>query len=77
MIVAQATGKLSTGAPIASIDSLTSKPTYASVHAANYQSALDAMNYLLKLGHSRTGCISGRAGLERSSHPPISCKPSL
>ena len=76
IIVAQATGELSTGAPIISIDPLTSKPTYASVNATNYQSALDTMNYLLKLGYLRTSFISGRAELERSSHPPIRCKPS-
>jgi LacI family transcriptional regulator len=44
-----------------------SNPNYASVHATNHQGAMDAMNYLLGLGHTRTGFISGRAELESST----------
>jgi LacI family transcriptional regulator len=67
IIVAPVTGEFVTDAPIVSIDPLMSEPSYASVHATNYQGALDAMNYLLGLGHKRIGFISGRAELESST----------
>jgi LacI family transcriptional regulator len=67
IIVAPVTGEFSTDAPIVSIDPLMSNPNYASVHATNYQGATDAMNYLLDLGHTRIGFISGRAELESST----------
>ena len=67
IIVAPVTGEFSTDAPIVSIDPLMSDPSYASVHATNYQGATDAMNYLLELGHKRIGFISGRAELESSN----------
>ena len=63
IIVAPVTGEFSTDAPIVSIDPLMSNPNYPSVHATNYQGAMDAMNYLLELGHTRIGFISGRAEL--------------
>src|SRR5688572_18913420 len=67
IIVAPVTGEFSTDAPIVSIDPLMSNPSYASVHATNRQGAMDAMNYLLDLGHTRIGFISGRAELESST----------
>lgn len=67
IIVAPVTGEFSTEAPIVSIDPLMSDPHYASVHATNYQGAMDAMNYLLGLRHQRIGFISGRAELESSN----------
>jgi LacI family transcriptional regulator len=67
IIVAPVTGEFSTDAPIVSIDPLMSNPNYPSVHATNYQGAMDAMNYLLGLGHKRIGFISGRAELESSN----------
>ena len=67
IIVAPVTGEFSTDAPIVSIDPHMSDPNYASVHATNYQGAMDATNYLLGLGHERIGFISGRAELESSN----------
>jgi LacI family transcriptional regulator len=67
IIVAPVTGEFVTDAPIVSIDPLMSNPNYPSVHATNYQGAMDAMNYLLGLGHRRIGFISGRAELESSA----------
>jgi LacI family transcriptional regulator len=46
---------------------LASNPNYPSVHATNYQGALDAMEYLIGLGHRRIGHISGRSELESSN----------
>jgi LacI family transcriptional regulator len=67
IIVAPVTGEFSTDAPIVSIDPLMSNPNYPSVHATNYQGALDAMKYLLELGHRRIGFISGRDELESAT----------
>jgi LacI family transcriptional regulator len=67
IIVAPVTGEFSTEAPIVSIDPLMSDPNYPSVHATNYQGAMEVMNYLMGLGHKRIGFISGRAELESSN----------
>ena len=67
IIVAPVAGEFNIDAPIISIDPLASNPNYPSVHATNYQGALDAMEYLLGLGHRRIGHISGRSELESSN----------
>ncbi len=67
ILVAPVAGEFNIDAPIVSIDPLVSNPHYPAVHATNYQGALDAMEYLLKLGHKRIGYISGRPGLESSN----------
>jgi len=67
IIVAPVTAVFSTDAPIVSVDPLVTNPNYPSVHATNYQGAVDAMQYLLNLGHSRIGFISGRAELESAN----------
>lgn len=68
VIVAPVAGEFSNiDAPLISIDPAASNPTYPAVHATNYQGALDAMTYLLGLGHTRIGFISGRAELKSSS----------
>jgi LacI family transcriptional regulator len=67
IIVAPVSGEFSTDAPIVSIDPLMSNPHYPSVHATNYAGAVDAMEYLLGLGHYRIAHISGRNELESSN----------
>lgn len=67
IIVAPVAGEFSTDAPIVSIDPLMSNPKYPSVHATNYQGAMDTMEYLIGLGHKHIGFISGRAELESSN----------
>jgi LacI family transcriptional regulator len=67
IIVAPVAGEFKIDAPIVSIDPLASNPNYPAVHATNYQGAIDAMNYLIGLGHKRIGFISGRAELESSN----------
>jgi LacI family transcriptional regulator len=67
IIVAPVAGEFLTDAPIVSIDPLMSDPHYPSVHATNYKGAVDAMQYLLNLGHQRIAHISGRAELESSN----------
>jgi LacI family transcriptional regulator len=67
IIVAPVTGEFYTDNPIVSIDPLMSNPNYPSVHATNYQGAVDTMEYLLGLGHRRIGFITGRAELESAN----------
>ena len=67
IIAAPVASEFITDAPIVSIDPVVSNPDYPAVHATNYQGALEAMAYLLGLGHRRIGYISGRAELESSS----------
>lgn len=67
VLVAPVAGDFNIDAPIVSIDPVVSNPNYPAVHATNYQGALDAMNYLIGLGHKRIGFISGRAELESSN----------
>lgn len=67
VIVAPVAGEFNIDAPIVSIDPVVSNPNYPAVHATNYQGALEAMEYLLGLGHKRIGFISGRAELESSN----------
>jgi LacI family transcriptional regulator len=67
IIAAPATADFITNAPIVSVDPLAVNPNYPSVHATNYQGALDAMQYLIGLGHKRIGFIGGRAELESAT----------
>lgn len=66
VIAAPAAADFVSHAPIVSIDPVAVNPNYPSVHATNYQGALEAMQYLIGLGHKRIGFISGRAELESS-----------
>lgn len=67
IIVASVVAEFNTDEPIVAIDPVMSKPNYPSVHATNYQGSIEAMEYLLGLGHKRIGYISGRAELESSN----------
>lgn len=67
IIVAPVASEFQTDAPIVSIDPVLSRPNYPSVHATNYQGAVDAMEYLISLGHKRIGYIGGRAELESAN----------
>ncbi|HXF84446.1 MAG TPA: LacI family DNA-binding transcriptional regulator [Anaerolineales bacterium] len=67
ILVAPVAEELNVDAPIVSIDPLASNPNFPSVHATNYQGALDAMEYLIGLGHRRIGFITGRAELESAN----------
>jgi LacI family transcriptional regulator len=67
IIVAPVADYFPTEDPIVSIDPVMSEPNYPAIHATNYQGALDAMDYLLSLGHRRIGYISGRPELESAN----------
>jgi LacI family transcriptional regulator len=60
IIVASAAADFITDAPIVAVDPHVVNPNYPSVQGTNYHGALDAMNYLLSLGHRRIGFICGR-----------------
>jgi Transcriptional regulators len=64
IIAAPASASFDSNSPVVSIDPHQLHPNFPSVHANNYQGALDAMNYLIGLGHRRIGFITGRAELE-------------
>src|SRR4026209_2751957 len=66
IIVAPVADDFNIDAPIISIDPLAINPNYPSVHATNYQGSLEAMNYLIGLGHKHIAHISGRTELESS-----------
>ncbi|MBX7233612.1 MAG: LacI family transcriptional regulator [Caldilineales bacterium] len=66
IVVAPVAAEFTTDAPLVSIDPAMIDPSYPSIHATNYQGALDAMHYLLQLGHRRIGHISGRPELQSS-----------
>lgn len=59
IIVASAAADFVSNAPIVAVDPHIDNPNYPSVKGTNYQGALDATNYLLRLGHRRIGFISG------------------
>ena len=67
IVVASAATEFQSAAPIVSVDPSVVNPSYPAVHATNYQGAMDAMKYLLDLGHRRIGFIGGRAELESAA----------
>ena len=77
IIVAPVVSEFILDAPIVSIDPTVSNPNYPAVHATNYQGAIDAMQYLINLGHKRIGYISGRAELESSNRRLLGYRDSL
>lgn len=77
IIVAPVAIDFNVDAPIVSIDPVMSNPNYPSVHATNYQGALDAMQYLLELGHRRIGFITGRPELESTNRRLMGYKQAL
>lgn len=62
IIVASAAAEFITEAPIIAVDPHVINPNYPSVQGTNYHGALDAMEYLLRLGHRRIAFINGRQG---------------
>jgi LacI family transcriptional regulator len=67
IVVASAANEFHSAGPIVSVDPSVVNPNYPVVHATNYQGAMDAMKYLLGLGHKRIGFIGGRSELESAA----------
>jgi LacI family transcriptional regulator len=60
IVVASAAAEFITDAPIIAVDPHEINPNYPSVQGTNYQGALEAMEYLISLGHTRIAFIGGR-----------------
>jgi LacI family transcriptional regulator len=60
VIVASAAAELITDSPIVAVDPHVVNPNYPSIQGLSYQGAVDAVNYLISLGHRRIAFISGR-----------------
>jgi len=67
IVVAPVASEYNIDKPIVSIDPVMSHPNYPAVHATNYKGSLDAMEYLIGLGHKRIGFIGGRVELESAN----------
>jgi len=77
LVVAPVAAEYINDVPIVSVDPVLSNPNYPVVHATNYQGAVDAMDYLLSLGHKRIAFISGRVGLESSNRRLLGYRDAL
>jgi LacI family transcriptional regulator len=66
VIVASSASDFVTNAPIVSVDPHIHNPNYPSIQSTNYVGALEAMEYLLGLGHKRIGYINGRPDISSS-----------
>ncbi len=64
IIVASANSNFFQDKPIVSVDPHTLNPNFPSIYGTNYAGAMEAMEYLLELGHRRIGFIAGRPELE-------------
>lgn len=67
IVVAPVASEYNIDKPIVSIDPVMSHPNYPAVHATNYEGSLEAMEYLIGLGHRRIGFIGGRVELESAN----------
>lgn len=63
VVVAGATTRFSTDAPVVIIDPADENPNFPAIIGTNREGALLAMNYLIGLGHRRIGYITGRPEL--------------
>ena len=60
LLAASSASGFATNGPLVAVDPHVAAPDYPSVQGTNYQGALDAMSYLLALGHQRIAFIKGR-----------------
>jgi LacI family transcriptional regulator len=67
IVAAASAGEFSTDAPIIAVDPHVLNANYPSVQATNYRGALDATEYLIRLGHRRIAFINGRPEIQCSS----------
>lgn len=67
IVVAPAAPEYNIDKPLVSIDPVMKHTNFPSVHATNYEGSLEAMEYLIGLGHRRIGFIGGREELESAN----------
>ncbi len=63
IVVTPAATNFSTKAPVVAIDPNNESPDCHAIISTNYKGALQAMSYLIELGHRRIGFITGRLEL--------------
>jgi LacI family transcriptional regulator len=63
IVITPATTHFATFAPVVAVDPHYETTEYPSVISTNREGAVEAMNYLIKLGHRRIGFIGGRSDL--------------
>lgn len=63
VVVAAAATNFSSDAPLVIVDPNEEKSEYPAIISTNYEGALEAMRYLISLGHCRIAHITGRLGL--------------
>lgn len=68
IIVTPAATSFSTTAPVVTIDPNNQCPDCLTISATNHAGALEAMEYLIGLGHRRVGFVSGRPDLQCANH---------
>jgi LacI family transcriptional regulator len=67
IVAASTAAEFATDAPIIAIDPHVINPNYPSVQGTNYEGALEAMDYLIGLGHKRIAFINGRPEINSSA----------
>ncbi len=77
IIVASANASIFLDKPVVSVDPHTIDPNYPSIYGTNYAGAMEAMEYLLELGHRRIGFIAGRPELESATQRLLGYKDAL
>jgi len=77
LVVAPVAAEYFLDAPIVSVDPVLSNPNFPVVHATNYQGAVEAMDYIIGLGHKRIAFIAGREGLESSNRRMLGYRDAL
>jgi LacI family transcriptional regulator len=63
IVITPAATHFTTDAPVVAVDPHYGNNEYPSVISTNKEGAMEAMNYLIELGHRRIGFISGRFDL--------------
>jgi len=77
LVVASSASEFVTHGPIVAVDPHLIDPNYPSVQGMNYHGALEAVEYLLDLGHRRIGFIGGRPEIMSSGRRLMGYKDAL
>jgi LacI family transcriptional regulator len=67
IVAAASAGEFPTDAPIVAVDPHVLNANYPSVQGTNYRGALEATEYLIRLGHRRIAFINGRPEIQSSA----------
>ncbi len=73
IVVTPSARSFSSTAPIVSIDPHVIVENYPTVYVDHYQGAVEAVRYLVELGHRRIAYITGRSGMQNSERYRAYC----